>query len=825
MLRYDEIQEKLLHLVGWKQNYDTSELKINGDLTESESGLFFQQAHPLLTLENLASIAPDFKNADFPEFDSAKAYKKGDLAKYGGKLYKAVENLEPYAYEGRVPAPAKQNLYKNGNFKVIDSDVTVEDIRSGANVPVGIAQAPYKQNTIVRTENGHGIAVRNNTDGSHRFIGAPVKPWDHPMIANDTAGGRFTFEITTRGLPYEGGYFDPDGLSLWFGYVFVDKNGKPLVFDSESKNPAAQNSSNGNGIYNYVLQVDAYDYSEANLGGPVTHRLVLHIDELKKIIENGSTHISTRNLDDIYVAPLLKPEKGADIGFIIEGMGIYAGDWSYQNSGHLDLWQEVDLFQECFSEWLKDKTKASIQKAISAFCNKKLSMGTQKALLENRTLFDGAGRLSDTIENKGRIVGFEIVPVRSRGVHIRINRIGLQAFYAVFQQTPDSTRVPKLTLYLSHSSSRYPLAKVVFAPDPSGSMKWLTTNIDLTVKGDTIELDYAGMDFEGGTDSGGSYYLWYVQNSYLLAVNKDKDWSKAPCSSCSRNEAAAYAAWSKYIEVHPFYAVDTGRSDGDMIVLRNRKWPAPILPEGEPAIYLAAYLRDVLGRMSEYVRARSYFRSFPSAEDIRIFVTSLNKKYAFDTVAASDINSVFLGSFGDDFGPFLAPFSRGALRVDSFLHVLSGVQAFTTASSSPYRKYDETYRFNSAADDRLWDISKNVYTYDHNYGLNLDITVECDLTDFIVEQKNLFVDIIMKQVAVDMLREFAYNANVRTNRHSLNASRSDILYEIDGDSSSMKQSGLAYQLEQAIAAADMSLRGIDRVCLPCKNNGVKYRSV
>ena len=76
-----------------------------------------------------------------------------------------------------------------------------------------------------------------------------------------------------------------------------------------------------------------------------------------------------------------------------------------------------------------------------------------------------------------------------------------------------------------------------------------------------------------------------------------------------------------------------------------------------------------------------------------------------------------------------------------------------------------------------------------------------------------------------MLREFAYNANVRTNRHSINASRPDILYEIDGDSASLKKSGLSYQLDMAINAIKLDTSGIDKVCLPCRNNGIKYRTI
>ena len=126
---------------------------------------------------------------------------------------------------------------------------------------------------------------------------------------------------------------------------------------------------------------------------------------------------------------------------------------------------------------------------------------------------------------------------------------------------------------------------------------------------------------------------------------------------------------------------------------------------------------------------------------------------------------------------------------------------------------------------QLWDVKNNLYDYTNNYGINLDITVACDITDFIIEQRFMFQDYIHKSVAADLLREFAYNPNVRTNRHSINASRPDILYEIDGESSSMKQSGLSYQLQMSLKALQISTSGIDRVCLPCSNNGLKYRVV
>lgn len=446
MVRALDIQEKLLHLIGWEQNYDTSDLKISDALTTSESGLYFQQIHPLLTLQNISCIAPDFKNMIFEEYTIEKSYSKGNIVKYKDILYKALQN-------------------------------------------------------------------------------------------------------------------------------------------STEKQPDTE------------------------------------------------------------------PE----------------------------YWVETNPF----SEWLENKTKASIQKAITRYCNEKIAQGTYKTLCENRTLFDGTGRLVDTVKNRKNLVGFEIIPVRAKGVTTKINKIGLQF-----------TEPGEYTLYLMHSSMDAPIKIIKLNKICKNSIEWFSL--------DDVYLPYQSEN----NDAGGSWYLCYFQSELpkdSQAIRKDKDWSKEPCGSCSRREYLAWMAWSKYIEIHPFYVNE-----------------------------------------------------------------ELVKAVNFDD------------DFNDDF------------------------------AKQPIH---------------LWNIENNQYIYDNNYGLNLEVTISCDITDFIIEQQMLFQDIIAKQVAVDMLREFAYNANVRTNRHSINASRLDILYEIDGDSSSMKKSGLSYQLDMAFKAIKFSTEGIDRVCLPCKNNGIKYRTV
>jgi hypothetical protein len=126
---------------------------------------------------------------------------------------------------------------------------------------------------------------------------------------------------------------------------------------------------------------------------------------------------------------------------------------------------------------------------------------------------------------------------------------------------------------------------------------------------------------------------------------------------------------------------------------------------------------------------------------------------------------------------------------------------------------------------RMWDVAKNVYTYQSNWGLNFRLTVACDLTDLITEQRAAFQTALGLQVASDLLREFAYNPSFRLNRTQQNLSRNDILYELDGDSTSAKKSGIGQRLTEAIEAVKLSTEGLARVCLPCKAEGIRYRTV
>ena len=327
--------------------------------------------------------------------------------------------------------------------------------------------------------------------------------------------------------------------------------------------------------------------------------------------------------------------------------------------------EEKEQQEAMFSQWLKTKTEAGILKAIESYYSVQLADKTIKNLLESKVLFEGAGRINDVVRPTNSLAGFEIIPIRADGVTLKIEKIGLQ-----FNQNGN------FNLYLMHSSSTEPIKTIEVEYTKNGGIQWIE------------EADLYLPYISENTDAGGSWFLCYNQKELpegMKAIEKNRDWSKEPCRSCSNSDYVSWQAWSKYLEVHPF------------------KVPAP--------------------------------------EEVK-----------------------------------------------------------------------------------MWDISDNIYTYTTNYGLNLKVTMECDLTDIIVEQRKSFQNVIGLQVAADMIREFAYNPNFRINRMQQNFSRNELLYELDGDSQGYKKSGILYRLEKAMEALRIDTTGINRVCMPCKSEGIRYRT-
>ena len=328
------------------------------------------------------------------------------------------------------------------------------------------------------------------------------------------------------------------------------------------------------------------------------------------------------------------------------------------------------------SDFVRNLTINGINTAVQHFIEEKQLQQETRNLLERRTFFDGAARLQATIDPTGKLVGFEIVPVRSMGVTTKIERIGLQMVGAT----------GTVKLYLFHSSQIAPMREIELNfTNTKGGFQWFTPS-------EPIFLPYIPGTDGNGNDSGGAWFLCYNQNDLpegMLALNVSKDWSVEPCQTCLGGSIESWRQMTKYLQVSPF-----------------------------------------------------------------------------------------------------------------------GIHA-----PLDFAEYPE-----------MFDIGKVGYTNTMNYGMNVEISVGCDLTDFIISQRQIFATVIQKQVAANVLRTIAMNPDVRVNRNQVNVTRDEVLYELDGNPQG-RANGLGYELKQAYKALSLDTRGLDRICLQCNNHGVQYRTV
>jgi hypothetical protein len=134
-----------------------------------------------------------------------------------------------------------------------------------------------------------------------------------------------------------------------------------------------------------------------------------------------------------------------------------------------------------------------------------------------------------------------------------------------------------------------------------------------------------------------------------------------------------------------------------------------------------------------------------------------------------------------------------------------------------YNKFVTIKPFSVAPSDealKMFDLDDVTYYEDSTFGLNLHITVECDITDLLTDNKNRFMDVMRKQMGVDLLKDIAYTTRDNIFEDRLVKSALTELKGFDG------YSGAEHELRQAYKAIDLEMT-IESPCLGKKKRGVK----
>lgn len=118
----------------------------------------------------------------------------------------------------------------------------------------------------------------------------------------------------------------------------------------------------------------------------------------------------------------------------------------------------------------------------------------------------------------------------------------------------------------------------------------------------------------------------------------------------------------------------------------------------------------------------------------------------------------------------------------------------------------------------LWNHERIKYAYRTNFGLNLNIALECDATQFLARNEALLSDAVSKQAAVNILTIYA---NTVENNALAEMCKQHALYQLDNRPDNTR--GLRSELEKALAALALDVVDEDSPCLPKKPLGYFIR--
>jgi hypothetical protein len=122
--------------------------------------------------------------------------------------------------------------------------------------------------------------------------------------------------------------------------------------------------------------------------------------------------------------------------------------------------------------------------------------------------------------------------------------------------------------------------------------------------------------------------------------------------------------------------------------------------------------------------------------------------------------------------------------------------------------------------EQLFDRTKIKYNPQTNFGLNFDFTAKCDLTQFLIRQKQSFASVLRDMVIVKLLDQMK-----NSTRQNLIDEKTKSLANFALQSRNVGGGGLIDDLNRRLKTVDFELSALDSVCMPCAMKaGVKHSS-
>lgn len=175
-------------------------------------------------------------------------------------------------------------------------------------------------------------------------------------------------------------------------------------------------------------------------------------------------------------------------------------------------WESFDLL----SEWYRRITNQATQQFFNSVALKKKLDHKTKSIIQDQKLYDGTGRITETIANDGCFVGFEIVLERAENLLLLIQQVGVHL----------NAIQPDLNIYLFHSSKSDPITIFPYTNAiTANSFDWQATPFELPYVLEDLTINSTTQD------AGGRFYLGYYQDDLVgEAINKNFNFGN--CGGC-----------------------------------------------------------------------------------------------------------------------------------------------------------------------------------------------------------------------------------------------------------------------------------------------------
>lgn len=113
----------------------------------------------------------------------------------------------------------------------------------------------------------------------------------------------------------------------------------------------------------------------------------------------------------------------------------------------------------------------------------------------------------------------------------------------------------------------------------------------------------------------------------------------------------------------------------------------------------------------------------------------------------------------------------------------------------------------------MFDLNNVFYTATVTYGMNLRLTTMCDLTQFFIDNKFAFKNLLAYKVVLLILNDMKFSQEINYIEENL---KSMIVRDLEGDTETKEQS-LAKKYRDELKAVTFNISGINDSCLPCSD--------